>query len=214
MKKHPYLYFIIISCVLLITVIFSSHFYIENQAQGKIYTSIVDTPAKKIGLLLGCSAKRKTGGINLFFKYRIEAAYQLLKANKIQYLIISGDNSKKNYDEPSDMKMALIKRGIEASRLIADYAGFRTLDSVVRANKIFSANDILIISQAFHNKRALYIAQYYGISAIAYNAQDVYFYDFFKIKTTPRELLARVKMMLDLYLLKTQPKFLGEKIKI
>ena len=200
------------STLAMILVLVACYLVVDNVKPNTIYSDITQVPARRVGLLLGCSAKVQDGRDNLFFLYRVSAAYDLLAAKKIQYLIISGDNSTKGYDETTDMKNALIKRGIAESRLISDYAGFRTLDSVVRASKVFATNNLIIISQEFHNKRALYIAENKGISAIAFNAEEVGTYGSFKTKT--REVLARVKTVLDIHVFNTQPKFLGEVIAI
>jgi len=115
---------------------------------------------------LGTSKNTRKGNINQYFKYRIEAATELFKTNKISYIIISGDNSVKGYDEPTDMKNELIKNGIDSTHIFLDYAGFRTFDSMVRSKEIFGQDSITIISQQFHNERALYIAERLGIKAI------------------------------------------------
>ncbi len=206
-KKSKITILFTITLSLLFVMLFS-HFAVESSSNGKIYTNIRNIPTGRVGLLLGCSSKLSNGKTNLFFKFRIDAAYKLLQAGKIEYLLISGDNSTKNYDETTDMQNALVQMGIMPNRLILDYAGFRTLDSVVRSKKVFSAKNIIIISQEFHNKRALYIADAFGISAIAYNAKEVGVYASLKTKT--RELFARVKTILDLHILNTKPKFLGK----
>jgi SanA protein len=120
--------------------------------------------------------------------------------------LVSGDNSQKDYDEPTDFKKDLIAKGIPEDRIFLDYAGFRTLDSIVRAKEVFGQTSITIISQKFHNQRAIYIAKQFGIDAIGFNAKDVYNSHF-------REYLARSKASLDL-VFNVQPKFLGEKIVI
>ena len=108
-----------------------------------------------MGLLLGTGKFLKNGCKNLYFFNRIDATEQLYKSGKIQYILISGDNSTKNYSEPEDMQAELIKRGIPADKIVLDFAGFRTLDSVVRAKEIFGQNSFIIISQKFHNERAM-----------------------------------------------------------
>ena len=163
-------------------------------------------PKNKVGLLLGTGKYAESGNINLFYKYRIDAAVKLYRAGKIEYVLVSGDNSRKDYDEPSDFKKDLIAKGIPANRIFLDYAGFRTLDSVVRAKEIFGQTSITFISQKFHNQRAIYIADHYNIQAVGFNAKDVYNYHF-------REYLARSKASLDL-VFNVQPKFFGEKITI
>ena len=169
-------------------------------------------PTNKVGLVLGTSKWLKDGRPNLYFKYRIQAAYDLYKAGKIKYILVSGDNSFKNYNEPREMHNALVDLGVPSEAIVLDFAGFRTLDSVVRCKKVFGQQNVTIISQPFHNKRALYIASNYGMQAIGYNAKDVNLYS--GLKTQLREKLARVKVFIDLYIINKQPKFLGDKIEI
>lgn len=138
-------------------------------------------------------------------------AADLFKAGKIDVIVISGDNSRKNYNEPMDMKEELMKQGIPEDRIYLDYAGFRTYDSVVRLEKIFGQKQFTVISQNFHNRRAIYIARHCNLEAIGYNAEDVNQYSGFK--TMLREKFARVKVFVD-FLIGTEPKFLGERVEI
>lgn len=204
-------YLLIIVGVCIIIGIPMSNYIIESYGNKKVYSDVLSIPYNRVGLLLGTSPTLSNGNNNLYFDYRIEAAVQLYKANKVRYIIASGDNSKNNYNEPQEMKDALIRKGIPSSAIYLDYAGFRTLDSVVRANEIFSQNSITIISQKFHNERAVYLASYFGIDAIGFNAKDVDARAGFKTKV--RELFARVKVFVDLVTNK-QPKYLGEKVHI
>jgi len=186
--------------------VFATFYWVSYKAKGLTYNDVNSIPKNKVGLVLGASKLAPSGNINLFYKYRIDAAVALYKAGKIEYILVSGDNGRKGYDEPTDFKTDLIAKGIPAECIFLDYAGFRTLDSIVRANKIFGQNSITIISQKFHNQRAIYIAQHFKIDAVAFNAKDVY-------KIPAREYLARAKASLDL-VFNVQPKFLGEKITI
>ena len=201
-----------ISCLLLIAFsIISIDYYVSKQTSEKIYTQINKIPPNKVGLLLGTSKYLSSGHINLYYKYRIEAATKLYRSGKIKFILISGDNGSKSYNEPELMKQDLVENNIPEANIFLDYAGFRTLDSVLRAQKIFGQNTFTVISQEFHNERALYLAHHFNIEAIAYNAKDVKLnYGF---KTQLREKLARCKMMLDL-LFKVEPKYLGDPIKI
>jgi SanA protein len=122
-------------------------------------------------------------------------------------VIVSGDNSTQYYDEASAMKKALVENGVPDSVITLDYAGFRTLDSVVRCKWVFGQSDIILVSQEFQNERALFIAEHFGINAVGFNAQDVP--EGYGLKTSIREYFARVKAVLDIYVLKTQPKFPG-----
>ena len=210
MKKKLF-YITLIIAILCVISIFICDWTIKKNAVSCIYTEISDIPANNVGLLLGTSPKLKSGNNNLYFDYRIDAAVELYKAGKINYILISGDNRKEEYNEPEEMKKALIAAGIPDQRIILDYAGLRTLDSVVRAHLIFGLERFTLISQQFHNERAIYLAQQSHLQAIGYSAQDVSAYAGFK--TNLRELLARVKVFVDIVTNKA-PKHLGEKVKI
>ena len=180
-------------------------------SKGKTYTSVDEIPANKVGLVLGTSKYTRNGNINLYFEYRIRATVQLYKSGKIKYVLVSGDNGNKNYDEPTAFKEELISRGIPSEKIYLDYAGFRTLDSVVRANAIFGQSSFTVISQKFHNERAIYLANNKGFFAVGYNAIDVTTKA--GMKTKVREVFARTKAFLDI-LFGVGPKFYGEKITI
>ncbi len=184
---------------------------ITTNAYGKTYSEIKDIPIVKAGLLLGTIKFVKNGNPNQYFFYRIDAATELFQQGKIQYLIISGDNSRAGYDEPTDMKNELIKRGIDSTKIYLDYAGFRTFDSMVRVKEVFGQDSILVISQKFHNERAIYIAEKLNMYAIGYNAKDVSTTS--GMKTAIREKFARVKVIVD-FMVGVEPKFLGEKIEV
>ncbi|MDT8389185.1 MAG: ElyC/SanA/YdcF family protein [Lentisphaeria bacterium] len=193
---------VILTCELM--VITSSH--------GKIFSSVDTTPHCPVGLVLGCGQYLANGRENLYFRYRIDAAEQLYKAGKVDVLIVSGDNHRKGYDEPSDMKNALIKRGIPAEKVHCDYAGFRTLDSVIRARDVFCCNRMTVISQRFHGQRAVFIGNARDIDTLGFAARDVS--SRAGLKTKLRERLARVKAVMDVTILRKQPKFRGEKIPV
>lgn len=198
----------LIACIMLIFISFKT---IEYSAKNRIFDKVENIQYNKVGLLLGTGKYLKSGYINLYYKYRIEAAVKLYKEHKIDFVLISGDNSRKTYDEPSTMKQDLIDAGIPEEKFFLDYAGFRTLDSVVRAKHIFGQKSITIISQEFHNKRALFIAKNNQIDAVAFNCQNVS--SRYGFKVTVREYFARVKAILD-YVIGLDPKFYGDPIQI
>lgn len=184
---------------------------IEYATDDYVTSSINKLPKEKVGLVLGTSKSLKNGNKNPYFFYRIEAAEELFKSGKIDYIIVSGDNSSQYYNEPEDMQTELIVRGIPKTKIFLDFAGLRTLDSVVRAKEIFGQTSYLIISQRFHNERAVFLAQKKGIEAYGYNAKDVNKKAGFK--TNLREYLARVKVFWDLFF-GVDPKFSGSKVVI
>ncbi|MCU0748043.1 MAG: YdcF family protein [Akkermansiaceae bacterium] len=178
-------------------------------SRGKVFSDVSKVPETRVGLVFG-TTDRVGGRENLYFRYRIEAATRLWKAGKLKTLIVSGDNREMSYNEPEKMRQALVERGIPASRIVCDYAGLRTLDSVVRAKEIFGVDSVVFISQRFQNERAIYLAKAHGIEAWGYDARDVVSHG--GLKTKLREVGARVKMWLDVNLLHTGPKHLGEKV--
>ncbi len=184
--------------------------WISFSTQKQLYDDIEALPFKKVGLLLGTNKYLKSGGINPYFSNRVHAAAALYFAGKIQFILASGDNRHSSYNEPEEMKVALIALGVPETAIVLDYAGFRTLDSVIRAHQVFGENDFVVISQAFHNQRALFIANARGIRAIGFNVIDTQQ----ALKVQWREYFARAWAILDIYLLNTQPRFLGAAIKI
>jgi SanA protein len=209
---RTYLKWFILSCIFLSLSVLLSNYWVIRSTNRQLYSEVAGIPANDVGLLLGASKTTRIGNPNLFFSYRIEAAAQLFKAGKIKHIIVSGDNHKKEYDEATDMRDALIAKGVPDSCITLDYAGFRTMDSMVRCLKVFGQKNITVISQEFHNQRAVFIGNYYGMNAVAFNAKDVP--NHFSTKTKVREYFAKFKAVLDLYILHTSPKFLGEEVKI
>lgn len=208
MKLLKYLFLL---ALLVLISVFIINEYVEISVKQQLYNSIDQIPKNKVGLLLGTSKYSSNGNINLFYQYRIDAAVELFISGKIDFILVSGDNSTMEYDEPTTIKKDLIERGIPKDRIYLDYAGFRTLDSVIRSKEVFGQYSITIISQKFHNERALFIANNKKIEAIGYNTKTVNLnYGF---KTLIREKLARIKMILDLIFDK-EPKFYGDKIEI
>lgn len=184
----------------------------ERAADGKTYSDVSRIPHRHVGLVPGCPRKLPGGWSNPFFENRMDAAAQLYFSGKVDYLVVSGDNHVQSYDEPVDMKNGLEERGVPANRIYLDYAGFRTLDSVVRVKEIFGQENITIISQNFQNQRAIFLARHHGIDAIGFNAADVA--PQYAAKTQLREQFARVRAILDVYVFHKQPHFLGLKIAI
>ncbi len=186
----------------LVFILLCNYWVVESTRKDN-YFSMEDLPSNDVGLVLGTSPKTMSGSNNLFFDYRMEAAARLYKEGKIKYIILSGNNDSEYYNEPSQMKTALIARGIPEEVLTLDFAGFRTFDSVLRGKEVFNQESFTIISQNFHNARALFIAEHEGIEAVAFSAQDVP--SLYSLKTVFREYLARPKAVLDVFVLRPAP---------
>lgn len=188
------------------------NYSVGRKSEALIYNTVDSVPHNKVALLLGTSPLNRLGRANSYFTNRINTAAALFHAGKADYILASGDNHTRQYDEPTAMRNSLIAHGVPADRIILDYAGFRTLDSVVRAKEIFGCDSLTIISQADHCARALYLAQSAGIHAVAV-AAPLRAGRAVRIRLALREWLARDKMILDLWTGK-KPHFLGEKIDI
>ncbi len=174
---------------------------VVNNAEGKVFSDIDSIKYNKVGLLLGTTPQARFDRItNYFFIYRIDAAEQLYKAGKIEKILISGDeNSLDGVNETECMRDSLVARGVPASAIILDGKGFRTIYSIINANKVYGLKSFTIISQKFHNERAIYLAEHLELDVEniqAYNAKDPESRRAYL--TTIREYFARVKMFMDL----------------
>ena len=174
---------------------------VMNNAEGKAFSEIDSIKYNKVGVLLGTPPKARITKVkNYFFIYRLDAAEQLYRVGKIKQILISGDeNSLDGVNEPKCMRDSLVARGVPASAIILDGKGYRTINSIVNANKVFGLKSFTIISQEFHNERALYQAEHLGLDVEnlqAYNARNPK--STRALITYAREYLARVKMFWDL----------------
>lgn len=186
-----------------------SNIWIVKSTESRVITDSSKLPDHRVALVLGTSHKLVGGKPNPFFEKRMDTAAGLFNEGKIDQFLLSGDNRTRYYNEPNEMRKALIARGVPASAITLDYAGLRTLDSVVRSKKIFGQNQLTIITQPFHSYRALFISDFYGIAAVAMVAGEPDPESAVKVRI--REYFARAKAVLDLYVFKTTPRFLGDK---
>ncbi len=200
-----------LSSIFIALAVFIVHcnYEVVSASRGRTYDNIEDLPYNRVGVVLGTSKYIVGGGLNRYYENRMKAARDLFFRGKVDYLLVSGDNALIEYNEPMRMKKSLVKLGVPQEKIYLDYAGFRTLDSVVRAREVFGLEKFTVISQEFHNERAIYIGEKFGIDIVAYNAKNPN-----KTRIKRREILARVKACLDVSILNTQPKFLGDRIYI
>lgn len=159
---------------------------------GRTFTRVSKVPPREAALVLGTSPKMKSGLANPYFVKRMNAVSLLYHHGKIKRIIVSGEKSK-GYDEPAAMKNYLVtQEGVPESKIIEDPKGFKTQISIKRAKDVFKQQNIIIVSQGFHNLRAVFYAQNYNMNAVGFDAQDVtkpesYFRNQF------REFFARVQ---------------------
>ena len=206
MKSWKKIFSFLVWCCLVVAGFLLFSWYFVEYIWGKNIVDIDHIPdGYGTALVLGTSPYLHDGRGNLFYIYRMDAIKELVDAGKVKHVLVSGDNRKKEYNEPQEMKESLVDLWIDEAMIELDYAGFRTLDSVVRSDTVFSASPMIIVSQQFHLERALTIAHAWNIDAVGYPAKDV------SLDIAPRvylrEILARGKMILDLYVFGTKPKF-------
>lgn len=198
--------------VILLLLITITLIWISTSTADRIYTDITELPHNRVGLIPGCNKYITQGVLNTYYTQRIDAAVMLYTEGKIDFILVSGDNGHPSYDEPREMKNSLIEAGIPKEKIYADYAGFRTLDTIVRAKEVFQLNSVTFISQSFQNRRGIFIGSFNDMDVIAFNAD--YMVHRFNIKIALREGFAKIKMLLDLYIIGEEPKFLGDPIHI
>ncbi len=178
---------------------------VESATQDKIFSDVQKVPARQVGLVLG-TTPRVHGYLNPFFEHRLDAAAALFRAGKVRCLLVSGDHGTRYYNEVEAMREGLVKRGVPYAKIALDHAGFRTLDSMVRAKKVFGINSAVIVTDDFHLPRSLYLAGYNGIDAVGLSSVSVP--SSVNPRPATREIGARALMMWDL-LVGRQPKYLG-----
>jgi SanA protein len=175
-----------------------------------VFTDPAKVPHHRVALVLGTSPT-VAGRANLFYTARLAAAAELYHAGAVDGLLVSGDNGSHAYDEPTAMKDGLVALGVPAAHVTCDFAGFRTLDSIVRAKHVFGLDAFVIVSQPFHAQRAVFLARAHGIDALAFGASNPNMKAWLKVRA--RETAARTLAVFDV-LAGTEPKFLGEPVEV
>ena len=189
--------------------VIACNWWVIASTKSRVTDRADDLPDNAVGLVLGTSPWAAGGSANAHFAGRIETAAALYASGKVKHLLLSGANPSERYNEPKAMAAALKQRGVPANAMTLDFAGFRTLDSLVRARAVFDLQQLTIITQRYHGYRAIFIAQRRGMDAVAIAAPTIP--EVVRSRRTEiREVFARVKVVLDLFLTRKQPKFLGE----
>jgi SanA protein len=174
-----------------------SNWWVSRAGGYPLFDSVFDVPENEVGLVLGAAPTLPSGRSNRYFVFRMNSAAQLFHAGKVRVLILSGNRRDESYDEPAEMRKALIGLGVPDRILIEDPGGVRTIESVARAKAIFGVNRLTIISQEFHNRRALFFCRHYNIEAVALNADSVELQHSWRLIL--REFVARTVAVLNLW---------------
>ncbi|WP_075181238.1 outer membrane permeability protein SanA [Pantoea sp. 1.19] len=175
-----------------------------------IYDDLSSLPHRQVGVVLGTAKYYRNGELNQYYLFRMQGALNAYNSGKVNYLLLSGDNAQQSYNEPRTMRRDLIAAGVNPADIVLDFAGFRTLDSIVRTRKVFDTNDFIIITQRFHCERALFIAQHMGIEAQCLAVPTPKN----MLTVRVREFAARLGALADLYIMKREPRFLGPQVPI
>lgn len=203
--KKIALYSFTLSMVAVVTV----NLYIKSITEKNIYKSERDIPTTKVGIIFGAGINGNNP--SKYLKDRLDAGIQLYNANKIQKILLSGDNGREEYDELTVMKNYCYQHGVDTTKIYIDYAGFDSYSTLYRAKKIFSIRNAVLISQEYHLNRAIYIGNQIGINSIGYSANKG-LYKGYKYVCF-REYFSRFKAFIDV-LRNRKPKFSGTQIPI
>jgi len=212
-KKKRLLFRVVLLPLLVIGVfILFCNLWVVLSTKSRVFDSSDQVKNNAIGLVLGTAKKVSPNQANLHFENRMEAAAELYRNGKVRHLLVSGDGASKYYNEPRDMTAKLISLKIPKQAISSDNSGYRTLDSIVRAKKVYGLDQVTIISDGFHVSRALFVAKSMDLDAIAFSSQPVSLKH--SLKARVREYLARVLVVLDLYVFDTQPDQMGDPVSI
>lgn len=194
--------------LLLLLFVLGCNRWVINSTDAYVYTDWALLPDNEVGVVLGTSPFIATGKASAEFQGRIAAAAELYRLGKVRHLIVSGANPDSTYNEPRAMRRELLKAGVPEKDITMDFAGFRTFDSIVRAQAVFGLQRLTVITQRYHAYRAVFLSKKLNVSAVAFiapaSSDGTY-----GVRNPPREVLARCKAVLDVFLLSTEPKFLG-----
>ena len=185
------------------------YFRMERQTRSAIHNVVEEVPNRDVALVLGASVRGKR--LSAMLEDRVNRAVDLYKAGKVRKLLMSGDNSSQYYDEATAMRRHAIKLGVPPDDVVCDFAGFRTFDSIIRARELWGVDSMVIVTQAFHLPRSIYLARRLGLDAHGFIADSRPYLQASLRKAERREIGARIGAWLDVNILGTQPHFLGRR---
>lgn len=184
-----------------------SHTYVEGAARGRVLTWVEEVPAAPVAILFGARVY-PDGTLCPVLEERVQAGIALYRAGKVRKLLMTGDNSRRSYDEVSAMKAYAVARGVPPEDVVRDFAGFRTFDSCYRARSVFGVQRAVLVTQAYHLPRALYLARQLGINAVGFAAQNGVDRSVLA-QYEAREWPADAEAVLDLHVWHKKPRFAG-----
>ncbi len=205
-SARRWLWWVTGSVITIVAILLAASWYVNSSTQTQMYT-VASAPYRKVALVLGTSRRTRNRKLNQYYTERMRTAAELYGAGKVQYLLVSGDNGTVEYNEPDSMRRDLVAMGVPAERIALDFAGFDTFDSMIRANKVWGVDSVLVVSQDFQARRAVYVANHRNIVAGGVAARDPNESPFALAQL--REVFARLKLLADVHVLFSQPRYLG-----
>ncbi|MEU4212664.1 ElyC/SanA/YdcF family protein [Streptomyces sp. NPDC026206] len=166
--------------------------------------AMADVPSAPVAMVFGAGLWE--GEPSPYLAHRLDAAAELYRAGRVRVILVTGDNSREDYDEPDAMRAYLTRRGVPDDRIVSDFAGFDTWDSCARAERVFGVKRAVLITQGFHIRRALALCEAAGIDSYGVGVaakHDVTWY-----AGGAREVFAAGKAALDAFV-RPRPSFLG-----
>lgn len=190
--------------------VLAANLWVLAVTDDRIEDDLMLCAAEPVGIVFGTSYWSRGGGRNPYYVARLGAAARLFRMERVEHLLLSGDNRTRYYNEPVTMWRDLREVNVPDADMTLDYAGFSTFDTLVRARKVFGADRVLLITQDWHLPRALYIANAVGLDARGCAVPSRSVAGVWQLRM--REWLARVAMLGDLYLWQREPYFLGPRV--
>ncbi|MFT5433201.1 MAG: SanA protein [Myxococcota bacterium] len=192
-----------------VVALLSGDIVIDLQASDHVYASVDTVPERHVAIVPGARVY-SDGTPSPALEHRLECARRLLEAGKVEMILVSGDHAAPEYDETNAMQSWLMDHGVAANQIALDHAGFRTLDTMQRAARVFGVKSAVICTHEFHQGRSVFLARQAGIDAVGLIADLVP--DPAATRNAMRESVARAWALLDVYVLGTEPRHLGPTI--
>lgn len=194
---------------MLALVVALSSLYVATATNGQRYETSADVPAERVAIVFGAGV-RADGRLSRMLADRVNAAIDLYRAGRVQKLLMTGDNSRVDYDEVSAMRRYAVEHGVRAEDITLDYAGFRTYDSCYRAREIFGVTEAVLVTQRYHLPRAVYTCRRLGVAAVGLGTPDWGVYrETLLVQYGLREALATVQALWEVHVTRPLPTFLG-----
>ncbi len=196
-----------LACLILLPIVLVA--YVPAATGGRRYSTVAEVPAHRVAVVFGAGV-RADGRLTRMLSERVDAAVELYQTGRVKKLLMTGDNSRADYDEVTAMKRYAMQRGVPETDIVLDYAGFSTYESCYRAHHIFGLTDAVLVTQRFHLPRAIYTCSQLGVDAVGLGTPDWGAYrDALLVRYTLRESLATLKALWDVHVTRPLPTFLG-----